>query len=368
MAQISIIIPIYNAEQYIDRCINSLIEQEFKEIEIIAVNDGSTDGSMIKLNDYANKDNRIKVISQENKGAGAARNNGMSVATGKYIHFLDVDDWITRDLYKVTYETAIKEKSEIVIFNYDTLDIQTNYMENINLFKSKTIQGDLYTCDFYKMPRFFINSDVIPWNKLYKRSFIEEIGIKFDEIECANDRSFYYKTIMKAKVITLFPNMFMIYRIGNNGSLIGNKRLNKFECHFKSCKSTMVYAGDKPVRIQTLLFDAGLEDIFYFYNKSNDLRQQHTILVQIQKFLIEMSKIEPIWMIKSRLKNKIAYILRLNLDTYNGEELKEINDTLNNDKAMNNTRTNQIISIYEFVSQNGIISTLRYTISKILHI
>ena len=365
MTQISIIIPIYNAEQYIDKCINSLIEQEFKEIEIIAVDDGSTDTSILKLNEYASKDDRIKVISQENQGAGAARNNGMSIASGKYIHFLDVDDWITRDLYKVAYETAEKEQSEIVIFNYDTLDIQTNCMEGINVFRSKIIQGDLYTCDFYKMPRFFINSDVVPWNKLYRRSFVEDTGVKFDEIECANDRAFYYKTIMEAKIITLLPQMFMIYRIGNNSSLIGDTRLQKFECHFKSCKSTMEYSKNKSLRIQSLLFDAGLVDLFYFYNKSIELKQQQIILVQIREFLLEINKIEAEWVRKSRFKNKIQYILGLDLGICIEKDIKEITSRLNHDRNMNNTTSNQIISLYEFLTQNGMRSTFKYILLKV---
>lgn len=94
MVEISVVVPVYNVETYLEECLNSIINQTFSDIEIICINDGSTDSSLDILNDYSKKDDRIKIINQENKGLGATRNKGIDLAKGKYIFFIDSDDYI----------------------------------------------------------------------------------------------------------------------------------------------------------------------------------------------------------------------------------------------------------------------------------
>ena len=103
---VSAIIPVYNSEQFLEECIESLRNQTLKEIEMIFINDGSTDNSLEILNKYEKIDSRIKVINQNNSGPSVARNIGIEVATGEYISFIDSDDWIDKDMYKMMYEVA----------------------------------------------------------------------------------------------------------------------------------------------------------------------------------------------------------------------------------------------------------------------
>ncbi len=113
MAKVSVIVPVYNVEKYLEECIESLINQTLTDIEIICINDGSTDNSLKILEELQKKDNRIKIINQKNSGVSSARNNGIENATGEYIGFVDSDDWIDSDYYEKLYNTAKKYNSDI---------------------------------------------------------------------------------------------------------------------------------------------------------------------------------------------------------------------------------------------------------------
>ena len=112
--KVSIIVPVYNTEKFLKKCLNSLINQTLKEIEIICVDDGSTDNSPTILNDFIKKDNRIKVIHQENSGISVTRNRAVSVAQGEYIGFVDSDDWVDEDFFEKLYNASQKYNSDIV--------------------------------------------------------------------------------------------------------------------------------------------------------------------------------------------------------------------------------------------------------------
>lgn len=116
--KVSVIVPVYNVGQYIERCVNSLVEQTLKEIEIIFVNDGSTDNSVHILNKYLEKDIRIQIVNQKNSGVSMARNKGIQEAKGQYIAFVDADDWIEKEMLELLYHTMIKENSDVVMCGY----------------------------------------------------------------------------------------------------------------------------------------------------------------------------------------------------------------------------------------------------------
>ena len=119
---VSVIIPVYNAAEFLKDGLNSLLKQTLREIEIICVDDGSTDGSLVILKEFEKADARIRVIHQENQGAGAARNNGMDVARGKYLAFLDADDFFEKNMLKAAYDRAEETEAEVCVFNADLYD------------------------------------------------------------------------------------------------------------------------------------------------------------------------------------------------------------------------------------------------------
>lgn len=115
MPAISVIVPVYNAEKYLDRCVKSIINQTFSDFELILVDDGSPDNSGTLCDEWSKKDSRIKVIHQQNAGAGAARNAGLAIATGDYIGFIDSDDWIEPEMYQLLYDSIIKYKTQVAM-------------------------------------------------------------------------------------------------------------------------------------------------------------------------------------------------------------------------------------------------------------
>ena len=126
MVKVSVIIPVFNVEDYLKQCLDSVVHQTLKDIEIICVNDSSTDKSLDILEEYAKTDWRIRVITQPNAGAGAARNKGMDVATGKYLAFLDSDDFFELNMLEKAYEMAEDEQSDLVVYKSDQYHTEDN--------------------------------------------------------------------------------------------------------------------------------------------------------------------------------------------------------------------------------------------------
>ena len=118
MAKVSVIIPVYNVEKYLRKCLESVVNQTLKDIEIICVNDGSTDSSALILDEYARNDNRIKVYTQENQGQGAARNMALELAQGDYIAFVDSDDWLEVSALEELYKFITEKGAEAVVFDF----------------------------------------------------------------------------------------------------------------------------------------------------------------------------------------------------------------------------------------------------------
>lgn len=174
MPIISVIIPVYNAEKSLDTCLQSIVEQSVGDLEIICVDDGSTDGSYEKLAGWQQKDDRIKVLRQENKGGGAARNLGLAKAAGEYIHFLDSDDSLQPKAYEHMYNKIRNTKADVCFCQYYYVDGTTGKKSKSNIFyrcpeiareESFWIKGN---------ENVFFYSDVVLWNKLYRHQFLKE--------------------------------------------------------------------------------------------------------------------------------------------------------------------------------------------------
>lgn len=174
MPKVSVIIPVYNVEAYLKQCLDSVINQTLKDIEIILVDDESPDNCPKICDDYAKKDKRIKVIHQKNRGLGGARNAGLDVALGEYVLFLDSDDWISEDCCEQMYRVALKFGTEIVLSG------ETLYFENEN----KYSQGYRKYSEHYSEEithKNYISCFTPAWGRLYNRKFIEDNQLRFVE-------------------------------------------------------------------------------------------------------------------------------------------------------------------------------------------
>ncbi|MBZ9687727.1 glycosyltransferase [Clostridium estertheticum] len=177
---ISVIIPIYNAEKYLNKSINSVLNQTIKNIEVILVDDGSSDKSGQIIDKYEEEDSRIVVIHQKNQGVSVARNAGMSIANGQYIGFIDPDDWAQEEMYEVLYSKAIKNNCDIVICDFQMEDINGHISEVIkHPFKSGVLMEQDIIKDEICMQMLIAGIFTSVNNKIYLRSYLEENKIRF---------------------------------------------------------------------------------------------------------------------------------------------------------------------------------------------
>ena len=220
MAKISIIVPVYNAEKYLRECLDSLTAQTFSDIEILCINDGSTDSSLSILEEYAQKDGRIKVFSQENQGPSVARNLGLENAQGDYITFVDSDDWVSGEMCEKTYKKAVSTNADAVLFShYRTSNGHIIEDDRLGALVDTT-GGEVF--DFNSNTEIIV--EMVPVEtvgKLYKRSFLKEYELRFPiSIRLCEDMCFFYNLCLKNPKITVLSLPFYYYRINTQNSLI----------------------------------------------------------------------------------------------------------------------------------------------------
>jgi glycosyltransferase involved in cell wall biosynthesis len=214
---VSIVMPVYNAEKYLGEAIGSLISQKYNNIEIICVDDGSTDNSVSLIEHYKKIDNRIILIKQKNLHAGIARNTGLSIAKGEYVIFLDSDDIFEKDLISSLVDAIQKHDVEMIIFNYYTFsgNIRFRKKQEIKYAGEEKKQSEL-TDDIFHM------TIGAPWNKFYKMDFVKKCGIEFQGTLNSNDIYFTRLTSALASKIYFLDKKLVNYRINNVNSLQGN--------------------------------------------------------------------------------------------------------------------------------------------------
>lgn len=218
--KISVIVPIYNVEKYLPRCIDSILNQTYKNLEIILVDDESPDACGSICDDYASKDERIKVIHQKNRGLSGARNAGIDIAQGEYIAFVDSDDYIEPTMYETLYHDIKKHNAGISICNryYEFEDgrrVERYKLDNeVKVYSGKDAIVEMNN---------FSSFDMSAWDKLYKRALFEEI--RFPEGKLSEDFFIMYKLLDNAKVVTFNPQKLYIY-VQRTNSISRNKKIN----------------------------------------------------------------------------------------------------------------------------------------------
>lgn len=211
MKKISVIVPVYNVEKYLSQCLDSIIHQTYKNLEIILVDDGSTDSSGLICDNYSQKDKRIKIIHKCQGGLSDARNAGLKIATGEYISFIDSDDFIDKNMYSILINNTQKYNSDIVWFNY------YNYYSKKHFINSSIIKNnDLYDLSSSDKIKFAKNlfyqykMDAHVWAKLYKRSIFN--NIKFPYGKLFEDIFVLLPILSNAKIISTIPDCLYFYR------------------------------------------------------------------------------------------------------------------------------------------------------------
>ena len=205
MPDISIIVPIYNAEKYLDKCISSLINQTKKELEFVLVNDGSTDGSEMIIKSY--KDKRIKYFKNNNQGIGKTRNFGIEKSTGKYLIFLDSDDYLDENACLELYTKAEKENLDVLVFDFYRVENEKLEEVVINNFENSSLKEN---------PSLLFDINLGPCNKIYRREVITKYNTKFIEELKYEDAPFVSETLNNAKKIGKLNKFLHFYVIHSN--------------------------------------------------------------------------------------------------------------------------------------------------------
>ena len=232
MCDISVIVPIYNGEKYLKKCLDSILNQTLKDIEIICVNDGSTDGTAKILKKYSSKDNRIKVLSTENNGQGFARNLALNEANGEYIAFVDADDWIDSNSLKSLFLKAKHDDLDLLFFQ------MVNYIDS----SKKYVKTELYNHQCFEdnginestvfnlrdVHDFLFKIPVCPVSKLYKTEFLKSNGFKFPEGMLFEDNVFFYNNFFKCSRAG-FLKKHLYYRRRHENSVTQTFDESKFD-------------------------------------------------------------------------------------------------------------------------------------------
>lgn len=289
MIKVSIIIPVYGVEKYIRQCIESVLNQTYKNIEVIVVNDGTKDNSMKIIEEYI-RDNRIKIINKENGGLSSARNRGIEEATGKYIFFVDSDDWLENN----TIEELINnlEDEEILECNFFIYDEITNIKERNKL--------KISNYEVHKEKQFYEPLEMVVWNKLYNRKFLNDNNIRFLEGVIHEDVEFTIKTFVKVKKVKYINEYVYNYRINRKNSIMYKVKKKEYKEQSKESLKEIV---------------KNLEDIYKTFSENKKL------LLKINRLKIEIFKLE---------EKKIERRNRINLDQFLDKEYLK-SETYRND-------------------------------------
>lgn len=230
--KISIIVPVFNTASYLEQCLNSLVNQSIHAIEIICVNDGSTDNSLEILQDFAKKDGRIQVFSQENQGQSIARNKAMKIAKGEYLGFVDPDDWCEVDMFKKLYANAQKFDSDIAMCSFILFNDKTNDYAQYDPYFTLETFSDKFDNQAFSPDEtfgFIFRVCVSACNKIFKKSFITEHNMIFPEGLFFEDNVFFLETFLNAKKISLIRENLYVYRRFSNTSTCSGADYKKMD-------------------------------------------------------------------------------------------------------------------------------------------
>lgn len=301
---ISIIVPIYKVEKYINQCIESIINQTYKNIEIILVDDGSPDKCPIMCDNYKKKDKRIKVIHKKNGGLSDARNAGIEIATGNYICFVDSDDFIKPNYIELLYKAIIKNNTKISQCGFIYYD--GSEKERINYKENKVLCKRDYFYDNYTSHK---TDNTVVWNKMYSRDIFR--NLKFNKGKIHEDEFFTYKAIEKAEKISIIKECLYSYRMNEDSitrKLYNTKRLDVLDAfkekndYFKNNYDEDIYNNFGTTYLDILL---------YHFGQVSKYIKDKSIKKNIRNEIIKIYKTFNIINIKVKIKTIIFVYLPL---------------------------------------------------------
>lgn len=310
LPKVSVVIPVYNVEKYLRQCLDSIIHQTLENIEIICVNDGSTDNSYAILKEYANKDSRIQIIDKDNSGYGHSMNLGIQHCTGEYIGIVESDDFAKPEMFEVLYKIAITHDLDVARCHFFTFKQRDGSIKKIDAYD---IDSNVLINPQTNLSLFFQWPSV--WANIYKRSFIQQYNLKFLETPGASyqDTAFSFKVYACAKKLMLVSEPLIYYRI-HEGSSIKSKNkafciCDEFEEIITFCKNNSLYE-----KLKFLICYLQYKTYKWNYNRL-EMPYRYLFLLywskQIKKNKYLYSKINPYFAFKDIKKIQVIKLLPL---------------------------------------------------------
>lgn len=244
--RVSVIMPVYNASKYLRICLDTILNQTLSQIEVICVNDGSTDDSLKILEEYRSRDSRVVIVNQENQGAGPARNNGIAHARGEYLLFLDADDTFFPELCNLTYYHSKKNKAQVCLFGAERHDMQTGKFEPMGwVLRENEIPDGVFSAVDVKDKIYQITTGC-PWSKLFNRKFVMDNGLQFQNLKNANDVLFIRTACALAdRIIAVKGQPLVTYRYNDGDNTQSQKKKAPIEFYkaFRALKEQLKARG-----------------------------------------------------------------------------------------------------------------------------
>ncbi len=244
--KVSVILPIYNQERYLSKALNSLQNQTLEEIEFICVNDGSKDKSLDILSDFADSDNRVRILDQKNQGCGVARNNGLKLARGEYIAFLDPDDWFEPNALETLYTKSEKQNCDMVVFNFNKINEDGSLFGQFNLKKRLQRFFDIKEGENFHwrdiQSRVLGGMYPVAWNKFYKHELVKKHRLHFAKSNLAEDNVFVFGATLHSDRIGYSDKYLYNYLIRENSAI--RSRSDRNFCLFNSIDSVRKLLND----------------------------------------------------------------------------------------------------------------------------
>lgn len=278
---ISVIVPVYNVERYLERCIQSIKSQTYKNLEIILVNDGSGDASGTICEEYAKKDARIQVIHQDNKGLSAARNKGLDLASGSLIIFIDSDDYINVRMIEILYENLTKQNADISICDFRRMSDDEESMETEQNSGHECMSGIEFCHELYRERQV---QAVAAWNKLYRIEVFD--GARYPEGKSHEDEFLTYQLLYNARKV-VYTKAKLYYYIQRPDSIMGEKvNLDHMDA-MEGVRNQIIFwniRGEKKLQIEAVKKYRRVFFIYYLQFRNNGMKPQEVNLLFKQEY------------------------------------------------------------------------------------
>lgn len=231
MPKVSVILTVYNGADTMERCLGSIVSQTLRDIEIIVVNDGSTDATLDLVQAWAAKDERIRILNQANAGAGAARNAGLKEATGEYLSFLDADDFFEPDMLETAYRQAAAAQADLIVFGCDMVENEVHFPCDYSIRQKllppeAVFSGQMVSRDVFKL---FVGW---AWDKLFRADFVREKGLRFQQQRTTNDMLFVFSALASAQRVCVCQRVLAHHT--SSAGTISATREKSWQCFYEA--------------------------------------------------------------------------------------------------------------------------------------